>query len=242
MPHDEPLMENTLQALSEELDTSRVSSRTERNQTLSYLETWDVIDAANRIFGYDGWAYEVVEMTPLPLGWSAKVKIQAGGVHRTDVGFCAYANRSGNEPTAGHVEMAIKGAVSDGLKRAFRTFGAQFGNTLYDRESPDRAGNQQRQPRQNQQGGNQNQQQQNQEPADKHPGISVDRNGKETLSGKAAGFRQYVAKHGVDWDWFLNNILESPTLGEYFDSGGNPKGALEAFQQYAEDTGIELQG
>ena len=35
--------------------------------------------------------------------------------------------------TGDHYDTASKGAVSDALKRALRTFGAQFGNSLYDK-------------------------------------------------------------------------------------------------------------
>ena len=39
---------------------------------------------------------------------------------------------AGGSPEA--LETAIKGAVSDALKRAMRHFGKQFGNSLYDKE------------------------------------------------------------------------------------------------------------
>ena len=44
------------------------------------------------------------------------------------------------ESTADAHETAIKAAVTDGMKRALRTFGQAFGNSLYDRADPGRMG------------------------------------------------------------------------------------------------------
>ena len=68
---------------------------------MSYLETWDVIATANQIFGYDGWTYAVQKIESDQLGVQAIVMVRAGGVIRSDVGYCAYAIRQGStEPTA----------------------------------------------------------------------------------------------------------------------------------------------
>ena len=59
--------------------------------------------------------------------YSATVKVTVPGApSRTDVGFHTVAEENGE----GH-ETACKGAVTDALKRALRTFGDQFGNALY---------------------------------------------------------------------------------------------------------------
>ena len=59
--------------------------------------------------------------------YTATVKVTVPGApSRTDVGFQPVAE----ETSEGH-ETAYKGAVTDALKRALRTFGAQFGNALY---------------------------------------------------------------------------------------------------------------
>ena len=64
--------------------------------------------------------------------YSAKVKVNIPGApSRTDVGFHAVAE----ENVEGH-ETAYKGAVTDALKRALRSFGDQFGNGLYGDHSP----------------------------------------------------------------------------------------------------------
>ena len=60
-------------------------------------------------------------------GYSAPVRVTvAGALPRTDVGVHPVVEDNFD----GH-DTAIKGAVTDGLKRAFRSFGAQFGNGFY---------------------------------------------------------------------------------------------------------------
>ena len=129
--------------LAQPLDASLVSQRRGRgNRSVSYLEGRTVIDQANRIFGHGGWGHEVVgdvilrelDQVNAQTGevkriraYSATVKVTVPGAPpRTDVGFQSVAD----ETVEGH-ETAFKGAVTDGLKRALRTFGAQFGNSLY---------------------------------------------------------------------------------------------------------------
>ena len=56
--------------------------------------------------------------------YSAPVRVTVPGAPpRTDIGFNAVAEDNAD----GH-ETAIKGAVTDGMKRALRSFGVQFGN------------------------------------------------------------------------------------------------------------------
>ena len=50
----------------------------------------------------------------------------AGALPRTDIGVHPVA-----EDTLDGHDTAIKGAVTDGMKRAFRSFGVQFGNGFY---------------------------------------------------------------------------------------------------------------
>ena len=96
---------------------------------------------ANRLLGYGGWGYDLVgEVTPRDIttrdaqtgavehatAYTATVRLHVPGVPpRTDVGFQVVAEESAQ----GH-ETAYKGAVTDALKRALRTLGAQFGNDL----------------------------------------------------------------------------------------------------------------
>ena len=59
--------------------------------------------------------------------YSAPVRVAvAGALPRTDIGFHPVA-----EDTVDGHDTAIKGAVTDGMKRAFRSFGSQFGNDFY---------------------------------------------------------------------------------------------------------------
>ncbi len=129
--------------LSHPLDPSLVSRRTGRkNRTYSYLEGHTAIAQANRIFGHGGWGYEVVggvnlrdvQMINAETGdlrtshaYAATVRVDVPGApSRTDVGFHAV-----NGETIDDHETAYKGAVTDALKRALRSFGDQFGNALY---------------------------------------------------------------------------------------------------------------
>lgn len=111
------------------LDPSKVATLSFGGRRLSYLEGWYVISAANGIFGFDGWSHEIVSIEHMGNGlYMARVRVDALGVTRLDVGT---ANAAAD--TAEAHETAIKGAATDGLKRALRTFGAQFGNELYDK-------------------------------------------------------------------------------------------------------------
>ena len=129
--------------LAQPLDSSLVSRRKGRGgHSFSYVEGRTAIDQANRIFGYGGWGHEVVGEVALReldqvdsktgevkriRAYSATVRVNVPGApSRTDVGFHSVAE----ETAEGH-ETAFKGAVTDGLKRALRTFGGQFGNALY---------------------------------------------------------------------------------------------------------------
>ncbi len=131
------------QALGQPIDPELVSQRKGRGgRSFDYLEGHAVIDQANRIFGYGGWGYELVGDVTLrrietvdpqtgevkvEQGYSAPVRVTvAGALPRTDVGVHPVAEDNFD----GH-DTAMKAAVTDGLKRAFRSFGGQFGNSFY---------------------------------------------------------------------------------------------------------------
>ena len=121
---------------------SSPSARVGPAMVYHYLEGHTVIDQANRIFGHGGWGYDLVGDVTLrqfetvdsrtgevktSSAYSAPVRVTvAGALSRTDVGFHAVAE----ETSDGH-DTALKGAVTDGLKRALRSFGMQFGNGFY---------------------------------------------------------------------------------------------------------------
>ena len=131
------------QALGQPLDPALASQRKGRGgRSFDYLEGHAVIEQANRIFGYGGWGYELAGDVTLrqvetvdtqtgevkvSLGYSAPVRVTvAGALPRTDIGVHPVA-----EDTLDGHDTAIKGAVTDGMKRAFRSFGVQFGNGFY---------------------------------------------------------------------------------------------------------------
>ena len=114
--------------------------------TLRYLEGHVVIQQANRVFGYGQWSSELagpIEYRPLTHGsegsnglgiYSASVRVSVRGCQpHSDVGTGAVA-----DPTAEGHDTAMKAAVTDALKRAFRFYGRQFGLGLYERANPER--------------------------------------------------------------------------------------------------------
>ena len=128
--------------LADPLDEGLVSQRRGRgNRTFAYIEGRTAIEQANRILGFGGWGYELVGDVTLREGesvdqktgeakpwraYAATVRVTVPGSQpRTDVGFQALAD----DTVEGH-ETAYKGAVTDALKRALRSYGDQFGNAL----------------------------------------------------------------------------------------------------------------
>lgn len=105
----------------------------------NYIEGWHAIAEANRIFGFDGWSYSVKSVSETnclekqdgkwAVGYIAVVSVTAGGVSREDAG---HGQGHGKSLGDAH-DSAIKEAVTDGLKRALRSFGNPFGLALYDK-------------------------------------------------------------------------------------------------------------
>ena len=151
-PHDllwDALPPQVIEELGKPLSPEQVSYRRGRSgRTYAYVEGRTAIEQANRIFGFGGWGYELVgevrqwqhEQADAKTGevkracsYAATVRVHVPGAPtRTDVGYHTVAEESAE----GH-EVAYKGAVTDGLKRALRSFGSQFGNALYGDGSPD---------------------------------------------------------------------------------------------------------
>ena len=150
-----------IEKLGQPLDSSLVSQRKGRGgKSFDYLEGHAVITQANTIFGYGAWGYELVgdvtlrqfETVDAQTGevktasvYMAPVRVTvAGALPRTDLGFHAVTE----ETPDGH-DTASKGAVTDGMKRAFRSFGGQFGNGFYgDQDSANGSPQPQRAPAQ----------------------------------------------------------------------------------------------
>ena len=103
-------------------------------QKLAYVESWHVIQEANRIFGFDGWSSETIYTLCVsdtnPITYIAKVKITVGDIVREGTG--AGHGRMGS--IGEKHELAIKEAESDARKRALMQFGDQFGLSLYDKD------------------------------------------------------------------------------------------------------------
>ena len=150
--HWDALAPRVTEALAQPLDPQLVSQRKGRGgRKFDYVEGHTAIDQANRIFGFGGWGFELVgDVTLRPIeqtdsrtgevtstaAYSAVVKVSVPGApSRTDVGFQPVSEES----PEGH-ETAFKGAVTDALKRALRSFGDRFGNGLYG-DPPANSGN-----------------------------------------------------------------------------------------------------
>lgn len=134
-----------LQLLNQELDSSRVKSRSKGNINLSYLEGFDLIETANKVFGYGNWSYSIESLEHLSteqnqnqnfvICYKAIVKVTVydkehiQNISRTDVGTGTGIAKTQSEAHEG----ATKEAVTDALKRALRSFGNQFGLSLYDK-------------------------------------------------------------------------------------------------------------
>jgi DNA repair and recombination protein RAD52 len=133
------------QVLAYELDSSRIKSRSKGNINLSYLEGFDIIETANKIFGYGSWDYSITKLEQVSqelnqnqnniICYKAVVNVvvhdlqHSKHVSREDVGF-----GSGIAKTLADAhESGAKEAVTDAIKRCFRSFGNQFGNSLYDK-------------------------------------------------------------------------------------------------------------
>ncbi len=137
--------EKQLELLKYNLDGSRVKTRQQGNMQLSYLEGHDLLSTSNLIFGYGSWSYSITKLEQVSeeinaknnkvIGYKAIVAVtvydreQKLSVTREDVGFGTGISRE----YAGAHESGAKEAVTDGLKRALRSFGNQFGNALYDK-------------------------------------------------------------------------------------------------------------
>lgn len=136
---------NQLASLNQELDSSRIKTREKGNINLSYIEGFDVIDTANLIFGYGNWSYLISKLEQVSqeqnhnqnfvVCYKAVVKLiikdenHTKSISRQDVGFGTGVSKT----LADSNENAGKEAVTDALKRAMRSFGNQFGNSLYDK-------------------------------------------------------------------------------------------------------------
>lgn len=130
----------TVRELEKPLDSRHVAQREKGGQKLSYVEGWHVIAEANRIFGFDGWTRELVDLIEntqpttnqkgnFVVSFRAKVRITANGIAREGTGFGSGIAKDIHDA----YESAVKEAETDAMKRAFMTFGNPFGLALYDK-------------------------------------------------------------------------------------------------------------
>ena len=122
--------------LNQPIDPKVVAFRQQGSMQLAYLESWYVINEANRIFGFDGWQSETVQLDCVQsddfcVTYIAKVRVTVGDVIREGVGA---GHGKGERVNLGDKhESAVKEAESDARKRALMQFGSQLGLSLYDR-------------------------------------------------------------------------------------------------------------
>jgi len=139
-------------ALAAPLNRANVQTRSQAGRSLNYLEGWVAIKEANRIFGFDGWQRETIELrcvseSQRPIGRDQKPGWGVTYIARVRICLGSQANsapslvREGSG--AGHGidvdlglahESALKEAETDAMKRALMTFGNPFGLALYDKQ------------------------------------------------------------------------------------------------------------
>jgi DNA recombination protein Rad52 len=138
-----------LAALSAPLDRANVRHREQGRGRVSYLEGWQVIAEANRIFGFDGWQRQTIAVRCVAQAERAIGRDQKPGWGVTYTARVRVTVTAGGLPPliregsgAGHGidvdlgqahESALKEAETDAMKRALMTFGNPFGLALYDK-------------------------------------------------------------------------------------------------------------
>ncbi|XP_028346701.1 DNA repair protein RAD52 homolog isoform X2 [Physeter macrocephalus] len=129
-------------ALRQRLGPEYISSRVAGGgQKVCYIEGHRVINLANEMFGYNGWAHSITQQNvdfvdlnngKFYVGVCAFVRVQLkDGSYHEDVG---YGVSEGLKSKALSLEKARKEAVTDGLKRALRSFGNALGNCILDKD------------------------------------------------------------------------------------------------------------
>ncbi|XP_066974450.1 uncharacterized protein [Macrobrachium rosenbergii] len=128
--------------LRQKLGSSFISQRSGAGgQRIAYIEGWRLISLANEVFGFNGWSHSVTNQTidfvdhynsRYYVGISARVRVQLkDGVYHEDIG---YGVSEGMKSKALSIEKARKEAVTDGLKRALKSFGNALGNCLSNKD------------------------------------------------------------------------------------------------------------
>ena len=138
-----------LAALSAPLDRANVRQREQGRSRVSYLEGWQMIAEANRIFGFDGWQRQTIAVRCVAQaertigrdqkpGWGVtytarvRVTVTAGGLPPLIREGSGAGHGIDVDLGQAH-ESALKEAETDAMKRALMTFGNPFGLALYDK-------------------------------------------------------------------------------------------------------------
>ena len=162
--------EHILAELCQPLDMTRVKRRQAPGSgTVPYLEGFDVIDTANRIFAFR-WSFNLLS-EPQITRWNRKVLVWDGQQRKKVPVLDQHGNPQTEEVGLIHItgsvmvdldgqtythsdlgrciftgdspealDMALAGCVTDCLKRCFRQHDEQFGLSLYDKEIAATAG------------------------------------------------------------------------------------------------------
>lgn len=147
------LRAEVVKALQEPIDTTLVKKRlvnpnqpkSRQNPELEYLEWPTVVRNLNRIFGYGQWSTQVVRtdyMGQQPKSGAPYMVVATVSLSVTfpDYGSAEYTNVGTGEvryDSFKGLDMAVKGAVWDGVKRCATALGEQFGLSLYDKDTPE---------------------------------------------------------------------------------------------------------
>ena len=138
-----------LAVLSAPFDLANVRQREPGCSRVNYLEGWQVIAEANRIFGFDGWQRQTIAVRCVAQaerligrdqkpGWGVtytarvRVTVTAGGLPPLIREGSGAGHGIDVDLGQAH-ESALKEAETDAMKRALMTFGNPFGLALYDK-------------------------------------------------------------------------------------------------------------
>lgn len=222
-------VEKQTQVLKYDIEPNRIKSRSKGNINLSYLEGFDLMETANKIFGHGNWSYTITSLDQVSqetnsnqnvvICYKAVVKLTVNSLDHTkhiskeDVGFGTGIAKT----LADAHEGGAKESVTDAVKRALRSFGNQFGNSLYDKSRIHQAQSQKLPPSQQQRSEASSQQSHTQHPQSQYEFTSlfniglkvIDQGNHFIVAGddifnkkdsiKACGFR-WDASHKV---WYL---------------------------------------
>lgn len=129
-------------ALRKRLGPAYISQRPAGGgQKVAYIEGWKATHLANEIFGFNGWSHSVINCSVdfvdfnsgrFYVGVSSIVRVTLrDGTFHEDVG---YGTSEGMKSKALSIEKARKESITDGLKRALKSFGNALGNCLSDKD------------------------------------------------------------------------------------------------------------